>query len=170
MKRSLGIMFAFGALALVPARARADTTAGAGVHAGAGVSAGGGASAGAGVSVRVSGPRVVVPVVPVVHVRTRPRHHHRASGQGLLIGGAITLGIGVASLVGGIELIKHTSQDALGVVTTVHGGVCIGVGLPLTIVGAVLMGTREKKPAEEAPSAKLAPRFEPTAQGFAIRF
>lgn len=129
----------------------------------------------ASVSVSVPVPRVsvAVPDVPSFNVnvpRPRPRPHRRSSGQGMLIAGSIVTGVGVGSLIWGIERLKKTGNDVPGILLTVHGGVCTAVGLPLLIVGIAFVATRSAHPAEEALRKPGAPYLEPVADGLALHF
>jgi hypothetical protein len=119
----------------------------------------------------------LIPVIPViVDVMTQPpprKKKKRSSGVGLLIGGAVTLGVGTVSLAWGIDILRHKGKDPAGIVMTSLGGTAMLVGLPLTIVGIVFVATRpspnaDKPPEERKDDAKV--RFVPTADGFALSF
>lgn len=66
-----------------------------------------------------------------------PRWRQRPSGQGMLIGGLITLVLGCTSLGIGVTLLREDTVIPLGVVLTATGGTAMAVGLPLSIVGLV---------------------------------
>ncbi|MDI1448109.1 hypothetical protein [Polyangium sp. 6x1] len=124
-----------------------------------------------------------LPQVPVVSaspvevdlekLRRPKKKKKRSSGVGLLIGGAITLGMGTASLAWGIDRVRDKGKDPLGIVLISTGGTAMLVGLPLTIVGIVFVATRSSspdKPTSAARKDETKVRFQPTADGFALSF
>ena len=135
------------------------------------------------VTLNVPKPPILVVETPLpsfkpVRVQQRQRAPgKRSSGLGMLIGGSITLAIGTGNLIWGIDRVRKTDRDALGIVMISTGGVAMAVGLPLTIVGIVFLATRGLHPDEPAKTKTEAARdwksgisFAPTADGFAIRF
>jgi hypothetical protein len=127
-------------------------------------------------AVKVTVPQVVVPqvVVPRIDFR-RPRHRpsRRYSGLGMLIAGSVILTVGAPNLIWGIDRVREsTNADAPGILSIVHGGLCITTGLPLLIVGSVLLATRGLNPDQdqEIPTSKRAPLFTLTPTGFAAQF
>lgn len=118
-------------------------------------------------------PVVVVPAVRVQRARVRRKKSPPSNGLGLLIGGACTLGSGAITLAFGVDRIRDYGKDPLGIVATSLGGTAMLVGLPLTIVGIVKYATFPKPPEKEKETKDAKDtgyRFEPTANGFAIRF
>jgi hypothetical protein len=113
-----------------------------------------------------------IPVLPDVSLHApRPRPpEKRSSGLGMLIGGSITLGIGTANLIWGIERVRTKSNDALGIVMISTGGVAMAVGLPLTIVGIVYYATRPKEQDRAQQPRKSQIEIAPTPTGLAIHF
>ncbi|TKD02480.1 hypothetical protein [Polyangium fumosum] len=118
----------------------------------------------------------VVPVDVDVERLRRPKQKKkkkRSSGVGLLIGGAVTLGMGTASLAWGIDRVRDKGKDPLGIVLISTGGTAMLVGLPLTIVGIVFVATRSSSPDKPTSAARKDEnkvRFMPTADGFALSF
>ncbi|MDI3286946.1 hypothetical protein [Polyangium sp. 15x6] len=111
--------------------------------------------------------------VDLERLRRQKKKKKRSSGVGLLIGGAITLGMGTASLAWGIDRVRDKGNDPLGIVLISTGGTAMLVGLPLTIVGIVFMATRPSssdKPMSAARKDESKVRFLPTADGFALSF
>ena len=64
----------------------------------------------------------------------------------MLIGGGVSLLVGTGHLVWGIERLRDTRSDPLGIVMIATGGVAMAAGLPLTIVGIALLATRGLHP------------------------
>ncbi|MDI1483074.1 hypothetical protein [Polyangium sp. y55x31] len=125
-----------------------------------------------------------VPQLPVVSAapvevdverlrRPKKKKKTRSSGVGLLIGGAVTLGMGTASLAWGIDRVRDKGNDPLGIVLISTGGTAMLVGLPLTIVGIVFVATRPSNPdklSAETRKDESKVRFMPTPDGFALSF
>lgn len=114
-------------------------------------------------------------MVRVRHRNAAPKK--RSSGLGLLIGGGVTLAHGTASLLWGIERVRRTERDPLGIVLISTGGVAMAAGLPLTIVGIVFLATRGLHPDEDPKTKTQSSRdwksgisFAPTANGFVVQF
>lgn len=125
-------------------------------------------------SVTVNVPQVAVPqvVVPNVEIRRRKRGPtKRYSGLGMLIAGSIVTSVGVPNLWWGVRRVRESAEtDAPGILSIVHGGLCIATGLPLMIVGAVLLGTRGLNPPDEPAEARSGPLFALTPTGFGVQF
>lgn len=92
-------------------------------------------------SARVELPKLPTFNVPDIDLSSKPpdppRWRRKPSGQGMLIGGLITLALGCTSLGIGVTLLREDTVIPLGVVLTATGGTAMLVGLPLSIVGLV---------------------------------
>ena len=81
-------------------------------------------------------------------------------------GGGSTLINGTTSLVVGLERLRSTRNDPLGIVMIATGGTAMVVGIPLTIVGIVFLATRGLPP----DSSSMPFTITPTASGLALSF
>jgi hypothetical protein len=122
-------------------------------------------------------PVVPVPVVVVQDVRPQPVYVRRRRsppipGLALLIGGACTLGTGAFNVGFGVERIREYGKDPFGIVSVSLGGTAMLIGLPITIVGIVRYANepKEVEKQKDAEEGTTVISFEPTADGFALRF